>query len=144
MPNTPVPANATGLPAASRYDRSAIMQAAVVYARASIEGERERYLRLWSGAIRCGDRHPPMVLPTWRAATSEALRYAWAAAKKARSAAPVSPALAAEAASVELRILSIQAAERIARPERDILAELQVRAAQLHAISGAAVAHACP
>ncbi|MDF2809902.1 MAG: hypothetical protein K0S56_933 [Microvirga sp.] len=123
------------------FNRSAIMRAAVTYARTIIEGERERYLRRWSGAIRCGDRHPPMTLPTWRAAMSEALRYAWAEAKQARAAARDAPAVAAELASVELRILSIRAAERVARPERDMLAGLQARAAQLHAISRANVAH---
>lgn len=127
MPNTPVPANATGLPAASRFDRSAIMRAAVAYARLIIEGERERYLRRWSGAIRCGDRHPPMTLPTWRAAMSEALR----------AAAPVALAVTAELANVELRILSIHAAERITRAERDALATLTARAAALSAINRA-------
>ena len=141
MPNTPVPASATGLPAASRYDRSAIMRAAVAYTRAIIEGERERFLRRWAGAIRCGDRHPPMVLPTWRAAMSEALRWAWAEAKRARAATPVAPAVAAELASVELRVLSIQAAERITRDESGMLSELCARAAELSAMSRTAVAH---
>ncbi len=144
MPNTPVPANATALPAASRYARSAIMRAAVGYARAIIEGERERYLRRWSGAIRCGDGHPPMVLPTWRTAMSEALRTAWAEAKKARAAAPVAPAVADELATVELRILSIHAAERITRDESAMLAGLTARAAELSAISRAAGAHVYP
>lgn len=108
------------------------MRAAVDYARAIIEGERERYLRRWSGAIRCGDRHPPMTLPTWRAAMSEALRTAWADAKKVRAAAPVALAVTAELANVELRILSIQAAERISRDERDMLVGLAARAAELH------------
>lgn len=144
MPNTPVPANATGLPAASRYDRSAIMRAAVAYARAIIAGERERYLRRWSGPIRCGDRHPPMVLPTWRAAMSEALRWAWAEAKQDRATARVAPAVAAEIAGVELRILSIQAAERITRDESAMLAGLTARAAELSANSRAAGAHVYP
>ncbi len=132
MPNTSVPANATSLPAASRYDRSAIMRAAVAYARAIIEGERERFLRRWSVAIRSGDRHPPMALPTWRAGMSEALRAAWAEAKGARAATPIAPAGAAELASVELRILSIHTAERISRDERDMLVGLTARAAELH------------
>jgi hypothetical protein len=142
MPNTPVPANATGLPAASRYDRSTIMRAAVAYARAIIEGERERFLRRWSGAIRCGDRHPPMVLPTWRAAMSEALRTAWAEAKQAGTVAPVAPAVADELASVELRILSIQAAERISRDESEMLPVLCARAAELNTIARVALTRA--
>ncbi|QFR34713.1 hypothetical protein [Ancylobacter sp. TS-1] len=138
MPNTPVPANVIGLPAVSRYDRSDIMRAAVAHARQIIEGEREAYLRRWSGAIRCGDRRPAMVLPTWRAAMSEALRYAWKDAKKARAAMPASTGAPRELAAIELRILSIQAAERVTRDESAMLPALYARAAEL---SRAAMAH---
>lgn len=136
MPNSPVPANATGLPTARRYDRSAIMRAAIGYARAMIEREREHYLRQWSAEIRYGGRRPAMKLPTWRAAMSEGLRFAWAAAKKA--AVPVAPAATAELAKIELRILSIHAAERITRGERAMLPALHARASEL---SRAVVAH---
>lgn len=136
MPSAPVPANATGLPAARRYDRSAIMRAAIGYARAMIEREREHYLRRWSAEIRYGGKRPAMKLPTWRAAMSEGLRFAWAAAKK--TAAPFAPAASAELAQVELRILSIHSAERITRDEGAMLPALHARAAEL---SRAAVAH---
>lgn len=136
MPSAPVPANATGLPAASRYDRSAIMRAATVYAGAMIEREREHYLRQWSAEIRYGGRRPAMKLPTWRAAMAEGLRFAWAAAKKA--ALPVAPAATAELAKIELRILSIHSAERITRDESDMLPALHARATEL---SRAVVAH---
>lgn len=129
MPNTPVPANATGLPAASRYDRSAIMRAAIVHAREMIEREREHYLRRWSAEIRYGGKRPAMKLPTWRAAMSEGLRFAWATAKKA--AVPAPPAATAELAKIELRILSIHSAERITRDESDMLPALHARAAEL-------------
>lgn len=138
MPNTSVPANATGLSAANRFSRSSIMRAAVAHARQIIESERETYLRRWSGAIRCGDRRPAMVLPTWRAAMSEALRYAWADAKKARAAAP---APAPQLAAVELLILSIHAAERVTRNESAMLPALYARAAQLTRAAAAHVQH---
>lgn len=136
MPNSPVPANATGLPIARRYDRSAIMRAAIGYARAMIEREREHYLRQWSAEIRYGGRRPAMKLPTWRAAMSDGLRFAWASAKK--TAVPVAPAASDELAKIELRILSIHAAERITRDESAMLPALHARAAEL---SRAAVAH---
>ena len=118
------------------FDRSAIMTAAVAYARDMIEREREHYLRRWSAEIRYGGKRPAMKLPTWRAAMSEALRHAWATAKKA--AAPAAPAASAELAQVELRILSIHSAERITRDEGAMLPALHARAAEL---SRAIVAH---
>lgn len=138
MPNTVVPANATGVPTVSRYDRSAIMRRAVAYAREMIEREREYFLRRWTAEIRYGGKRPAMKLPTWRAAMSEGLRFAWAEAKKARKPAPVAPAISAELAKIELRILSIHAAERITRNESDMLPALHARAAE---ISRAAMAH---
>ncbi|WP_428031796.1 hypothetical protein [Ancylobacter sp.] len=138
MPNTIVPANATGLPTPCRYDRSAVMRRAVVFARAMIEREREHYLRRWSAEIRYGGKRPAMKLPTWRTAMSEGLRFAWAEAKKARKPAPGAPAISAELAKVELRIFSIHAAERLTRTESAMLPALHVRAAEL---SRAALAH---
>lgn len=138
MPNTPVPANATALPTARRYDRLAIMRAAIAYARAMIECEREHYLRRWSAEIRYGGKRPVMKLPTWRAAMSEGLRFAWADAKKA-AVPPVAPAATAELAKIELRILSIHSAERITRDEGAMLPALHARAAEL---SRAALAQA--
>ncbi|TCK30141.1 hypothetical protein EV667_0228 [Ancylobacter aquaticus] len=137
MPNTIVPANATGLPDVS-YDRSAIMRKAVAHARQMIEREREHYQRRWSAEIRYGGKRPAMKLPTWRAAMSEGLRFAWADAKKVRKPAPIAPAISAELAKVELRILSIHAAERVTRDESAMLPTLHARAAEL---SRAAMAH---
>ncbi|MBB3770990.1 hypothetical protein FHS55_001585 [Angulomicrobium tetraedrale] len=127
---------------ARRLDRSAIMRAAVAYARELIERERSWYFTRYSAEIRYGSPRPAMKLPTWRAAMAHGLRLAWAEARKSGEAAPVAPAVKAELASIELGILSVHCAERITRTEAAHLASLTARAAELHAMSRAAVAHA--
>lgn len=130
MPNTSVPANATGLSTGNRFNRSAIMRAAVAYARELIEREREWYGNRYAAEIRYGGRRPTMKLPSWREAMSHGLKAAWAEARENRLS-KIGESSIGAASSVELSILSIHAAERITRPERDMLAGLTARAAEL-------------
>jgi hypothetical protein len=131
MPNTTVPANATLLSADGRFDRSAIMRAAVQLARDFIEDERRCYRNRWSAELRYGGKVPALVLPTWREAMSEALRIVW---RKARQERAMTPATCEEIERIEIAILTSQCAERITTPERLHLSAVQARVVELRSL----------
>lgn len=114
---------------AKSFDRSAIMREAVAFAREMIRREREWHFSRYAAQIRHGGKVPALRLPSWREAMREGLRHAWKEARRGNLQPP------AEAAAVSLEILTIQAAERISRPDAFALAALQSRAAQLAACS---------
>jgi hypothetical protein len=111
-----------------KFDRSAIMRAAVALARQFIADAGRCYRNKYSAQLRYGQPAPALVLPTWREAMSDALRIVW---RKAREARAMTPAVAAEIERVEIAILTSQCAERITVPERLHLSALQARVVEL-------------
>jgi hypothetical protein len=125
-----VPADATLLSAEGRFDRSAIMRAAVALARDFIADAGRCYRNKYSAQLRYGQPVPALVLPTWREAMSEALTIIW---RKAREERAMTPAVAAEIERVEIAILTSQCAERPSRAELAHLPSLHARVAELRA-----------
>lgn len=111
------------------FDRPAIMREAVAFAREMIRREREWHFTRYAAQIRHGGKVPALRLPSWREAMREGLRHAWKEARRSNLQPP------AEAAAVALEILTIQAAERITRPEAFAFAALQSRAAHLASLA---------
>ena len=71
---------------------------------------------------------------------SHGLKAAWAEARENRLP-KIGESSIGAASSVELAILSIHAAKRITRPERDMLAGLHARAAELARAAAAHIHH---
>ena len=111
-----------------KFDRSAIMRAAVALARDFIADAGRCYRNKYSAQLRYGQPVPALVLPTWREAMSDALTIIW---RKAREERATVPAVREEIERVEIAILTSQCAERITVPERLHLTALHARVVEL-------------